>query len=237
MRIDDLLNLLRLPPATLRQWRVAKTDFAAQLKTPADRRSVLERVDSLIWHAALNPDRAALPAGGVTGLAVIVLTTKNQTPPPRPLLLVHRAVPDPILLVTASDNVATSLSVKPALGEVLSTPIPEPGAIPAEATALLSTDRAASLADLHRRWCQAVLGLSLVRSTGVFPPTLPSDHDAEAWQARRDALDRIVALDRQIYRLTLAARKAKQMPRRAELNHQLQTCRVEKDRLLAMLRT
>jgi len=231
MSPEQLLSLLRLPSATLRQWRVAKDDFAAQLASPADRRCVKDRVESRVWHAALNTDRTGLTAGAIPtsampGVAVLVLTTKIPVPPPRLVLIVHRAVPEPLMLVTVHDNLATTLSVKPGLGEVLSCPVPNE--MPAPAATLLALDRASSLADLHARWCQAILGLSLARSTGTFPPPLPAGHDAEAWQRRRAALDRIVALDREIERLTQAARREKQLARRAELNQTLQSARRER---------
>ena len=219
MSIDDVLALLRLPADAVLRRRVAKSDFAAELVKPADRRLVADRVGALHWHAALNPANTGLAPDGTPGLAVVTLATRGTTPtpPPRLLALVHRAVPDPLLLVTAHTNHATTVGVKPALGEPLTAALT--GDLPEPARALLAVDRAGSLADLHGRWCQAVLGLVAHAATGTFPPP------AADLPRRRATLERVIALDATIRKLVAAARRERQAPRRAELNRQLQDAR------------
>lgn len=113
------------------------------------------------------------------------------------------------------------MSVKPALGEVLSATVPM--TLPTEAQALLAVNRAQSLTDVYARWADAVLGLNAAAATGRFPT---SGGDP---QAKRATLDRIVALDGQIRKLTAAARRETQVGRRAELNRQLQDARRQRD--------
>ena len=223
MTVGDVLALLHLPADAVLDRRVAKSDFADQLAKPADRRLVAERVAALHWHAALNAANTGLAAGsggGTPGLAVVRLVTRGTAaaPPPRLLALVHRAVPDPVLLVTGHEGVATTLGVRPALGEVLTAAVPD--AVPAPARALLAVDRADSLAALHRRWCDAVLGLVARAATGSFPTSAAAD-----LPRRRAAVDRVIALDAEIRKLIAAARRERQAPRRAEINRQLRDAR------------
>ena len=222
MTLDDVLSLLRLPPDAVLRRRVAKSDFADQLAKPADRRLVADRVESLHWHAALNPANSALPADGTPGLAVVTLVARGGPPPARLLTLVHRAVPDPLLLVTA-----TTVSVKPALGDVLIADLPP--VLPPQIGPLLAVGRAASLSDLHRRWADAVLGLAALGVTGSFPAA------GGDFRAGRETLDRLVALDADIRKLVAAARREKQAGRRADLNARLQDARRRRDDLAAGL--
>ncbi len=239
MSPDDVLALFRLPAAALLQRRVAKDDLSAQLAKPNDRTLVKQRVEALTWHAALNQTNTGLPPEGIPGLAVVVVLTRksdeevtHHAPPPRLVSLVHRTVPDPLILLTACGTPAgpqaTSLSIKPALGEVLSAELPPPEAdttaLPPEVGPLLAVDRAASLSDLHRRWSNAVLGLAAYRATEHFP----SPRQASDIQSRRAALDRLLAVDREILKLTRQARRETQAGRRAELNERLQRARRER---------
>jgi len=238
---DDVLALFRLPAAAVLDRRVAKDDFTTQLTKPADRKLVRERVDTLTWYAALNPPTTGLPPEGTPGLAVVVLVTRktgddpaeHHQPPPRLVSLVHRAVPDPLILLTAclapNGHHATTLSIKPGLGEVLIAELPTesaptPEALPPDVGPLLAVDRAASLSELHRRWSDAVLGLAAYQATQHFPtPRAGGDI-----QSRRAALDRLLTLDREILKLTQQARRETQAGRRAELNERLQRARRER---------
>jgi len=185
-----------------------------------------------------------ISGGGGTsggGLAVVTLVTRtpggkrpNPQPPPRLIELVHRTVPDPLILLTAHTDAdgparpgqatATTLSVKPGLGEVLVADVlaPETAGPPPELGPLLAVDRASSLDDLHTRWTEAVLGLAAFNAVGRFPQPAGDGGDPAA---RREALDRVVALDAEIRRLTTAARRERQAGRRAELNSRLQHAR------------
>ena len=222
----DLLAALRLPPDAVLERRVAKADLADQLARPADRRLVAERVESLHWHAALNPANAGLAAEGTPGLAVVTLVTRGDParPAPRLVNLVHRAVPDPLLLVTARGADVTTLSVKPAVGDVLVAGVPP--TLPRPAEPLLAVNRASSLSDLRRRWADAVLGLIALKATGRFPG---GGGDPRGWGLRRTALDRLVALDAEVRKLAAAARRERQAGRLAELNARLQAARRDRD--------
>lgn len=236
MTPDDVLALFRLPAASVLQRRVAKDDFANQLAKPNDRTLVKQRVEALVWHAGLNQTNTGLAPEGIPGLAVVTLLTRkpdgdpaHHQPPPRLVSLVHRAVPDPLILLTACDTPdgprATTLSIKPALGEVLSADLaPAPDAMPADAGPLLAVDRAASLSDLHRRWSSAVLGLATFQATEHFP----TPRDGGDIRERREALDRLLALDKEILKLTQQARRETQAGRRADLNERLQRARRER---------
>ncbi len=226
MKTGDLLDGLGLPAAAVQRERVPKTALVDQLDKAADRRLVNERVESLLWHATLNAGTTGLPADGTPSLVVARLTTRDgpPAPPPRLLALLHRVVPAPLLL--AVDHVdhpeAVTLSIKPGLGEVLACEVPE--SLPPEVVALLAVDRATSLGDLHRRWADAVLGVIAWHATGRVPAR-DGAGTPEASAERRDALTRVVALDKEIARLTAAAKRERQAGRRAELNERLQEAR------------
>lgn len=237
MRPDDLLALFRLPAAAVLQRRVAKDDLIAQLAKSSDRTLVKQRVETLTWHAALNQINTGLPPDGITGLAVVTLVTRKQDdehpkhhhPPARLANLIHRTVPDPLILLTACDSTdgphATTLSIKPALGDTLTAELePADDDLPSDARPLLAVDRAASLSDLHRRWSDAVLGLVAYKATEHFPTP------REGWdiKERRAALDRLLALDKEILKMAQQARRETQAGRRAELNERLQRARRER---------
>lgn len=254
MTPDQVLDLFRLPASAVLQRRVAKSDFADQLPAgckPGDRRLIQDRIEALHWHAALNPANTNLPisanpaATSVPGLAVVTLLTRGPqaAPAPRLVTLVHRAVPDLLILLTAHTNPdsdaaqATTLSIKPALGEVLIAELPvhtnaqedtNLPALPPQLAPLLAVDRADSLADLHQRWVQALIGLHAFNTLGRCPhypvgPSASSDTDA-----KRSALDLIQTLDAKIRKLTAQARRETQAGRRAELNLQLQNARQQR---------
>lgn len=246
MSPDNVLVLFRLPANAVIQRRVSKDDFCAQVAKPADRTLIKQRIESLTWHAALNHDNTALPTEGITGLAVVTLFTRPRNeaadahaqyhpPPPRLIHLVHRAVPDPLILLTACETPdgpkTTTLSIKPSLGEALVAELaPDEQALPPEASPLLAVDRAASLTDLHDRWSAAVLGLAAFHATRHFPTHHEGgdSKDIRDIRGRRDALDRLLALDKEILTLTRQARRETQAGRRAELNERLQRARRER---------
>jgi hypothetical protein len=237
---DDVLALFRLPAAAVLNRRVAKDDLSAQLAKSNDRTLVKQRVEALTWHAGLNQTNTGLPPEGITGLAIVTLVTRPRNaapdtpaehhhPPARLVSLIHRTVPDPLILLTACETPdgpqATSLSIKPALGDALSAELePVDDALPPDAGPLLAVDRAASLSDLHRRWSDAVLGLVAYKATEHFP----TPREGGDIKDRREALDRLLALDREIITLTQQARRETQAGRRAELNERLQRARRER---------
>lgn len=219
MTADDFLTLLRLPESAILRRRVTKTDFIDQVHQSADRRLITQRVESLTWLAAVNPDTTGLPAGEVDGLAVVAVGMRGDraTPPPRLVQLLHRVVPDPMLLVSTRDRTVITISVKPyADGVFLIETIDEP---PAAAAASLAVDRAASITELRDRWIDAVLGWAIHDAVGKFPVSR-GDH-----QRRIDKLAEIKRLDAQIKRDTPAARRERQLARRAELNATIQAAR------------
>ena len=240
--------LFRLPDAAVLDRRVAKSDLADQLASapgkgkPGDRSLVNDRIDALHWYAAINSANTGLLPDGVPGLAVVTLITRGSKPqpPPRLITLIHRTVPDPLILITAyaapagdASTFATTLSIKPALGEVLVADLPAhdeaPSSLPAEVPPLLAVERASSLSDLHRRWTQAVLGLAAHRTLGRFPHADTPDENEQSFQQRRATLERIDTLDAEIRKLATAARREKQAGRRAELNERLQRARRERE--------
>lgn len=236
MTPGEVLTLLRLPPASVLDRRVAKADLAERLPTPADRRLADERIDALVWHAALNAANTGLPAGHTPGLAIVTLSVRSvaarhnasvdpAVPPPRLLALIHRVVPDPLLLLTTHGDRATTLSIKPALGDVITTDLPD-ALLTANwapvAAAAFAVDRAASLGELHDRWCAAVLALNAWRVTGGFQVRAT---EAGGTAARQVLLGQVIAFDADIRRLTAAAKRETQHRHLAELNQRLQHVR------------
>ncbi len=117
---SELLAALALPPAALVQQRVPKKMLAENgAPTLADRKLVQDRIEELIWHAALKPTNVGIAAYEDelrSYLEVAVLIAKLRTEPvidsqrtpqaakvstsvKRAAELVHRAIPYPTVLL------------------------------------------------------------------------------------------------------------------------------------------
>src|SRR5882724_11995828 len=104
--IEHLIMALDLPAASRVDQRVPKKLLLENgAPTAADRRSINEGIEELLWVAALKPTTIGVPvyrddAREYLEIAVLRLTLRGGTKATRLVELVHRAVPYPVLLLT-----------------------------------------------------------------------------------------------------------------------------------------
>lgn len=245
MTMDDLIQALGLPESTRVYQRVPKKMLAEHgAATATDKRQIQDGVDEITWLAALKPHLIGVPAfedeqRQYVELAVLGLTLKAGAKPGRLVELLHRAVPYPVMLLTASDA-GLSLSLahlrtsqneadKTVLdGELLAVTVPAsmPGgdALEEFGSALaLSRQPQAHLYALYQGWLDTVDALDIARETGEFQPSLTRAQAAErhaAWQRWQAAQVRLTQLSAQ-------ATQERQLSRRVELNLAIQGVRQE----------
>lgn len=239
MNGDALLAALDLPAGSRVDQRVPKKlllDHGAP--TAADKRNINDGIEELIWVAALKPTTIGVPAyrddvREYLEIAVLRLTLRAAAARATRLVeLVHRAVPYPLLLLTAQADQSglSAAHIRWSQGEAGNTVLEgdvvsaqydggwddERGAAFRDALALGGQPRA-TLYGLYQGWIDTLLALQAARVTGRFAVATDPQHAA----IRREALQECARLDAQIARLRASAARENQMARRVELNLEL----------------
>lgn len=205
--------------------------------TATDRRLIQDGVETLTWVAALKPATVGVPsysdeAHDYPEIAVVAAELRPAARAARLVELLHRAIPYPLVLVTAQEGgVSLSLAHKRRsegeTGRVVLEGVEATAPMRPEVPTLREEAFLASLAlasqprrDLHalyEGWIGCVTALAAARITGRYaPPT-----SREQTVARRAALDEIQRLRRAADRLRVEARKERQLDRRVELNMEI----------------
>ena len=245
MNFANVISALAIPREALVDQRVPKKLLVEQgAPTAADKRKIMDGIEELHWVAALKPTNIGVPAfkdAAREYLEVSVLTAELRATAkaPRLIELIHRAVPYPLLLVSAH-NGTLALSVahkrwsqgeggKVVIDEVrqisLNTETPS-----AEESALLenlalSRLPARDLFVLYDAWRDRLAALEAARITGSF--NLPGSTERAA--AMHDGLGTHGRLKRDLAILRARADKEKQLNRRVELNTEIKRLEAELD--------
>lgn len=242
--MNAIVDALGLPPGARVDARVPKKLLVEQgAPTPADKRAIQDGIDELQWFAACKPATIAVPAFSddtreyleiaVVGCAFRPDAHGKPAKATRLTELIHRAIPYPVLLITADENdLAVSAAHKRrAQNEAGRTVIDrvvaatglrlEPGD-EAEAAFLKSLSLArqprADVYALYNGWLSRIEAINAARLTGAFAAT----DDARAIDRRRDALDAHARLAKEIDTLRARAKREKQLSRRVDLNMEIQ---------------
>jgi hypothetical protein len=235
MSIATLINALALPPDARVDQRVAKKLLTEQgAPTAADKRYLQEGIEEMTWIAALKPTNIGVPifrddVREYLEIVVLTATLRAAAKAPRLVELIHRAVPYPIVLVTAhGDTVSLSLAHKRwsqgekgkmVIEDVRRTSPFQPDAPTAEEAAFLASlalarQPARDLCTVYQGWHDRVAALEAAQITGTFAPPESADRSS----AVRDGLDAHAELQRNLTVLRAKAKKEKQINRRVELN-------------------
>ena len=241
----DPFAALALPASALVDRRVPKAlliDNGAP--TAADKRRIREGVQELRWLAALKPTTIGVAeyrdaAREYLEIAVLTLILRSAAGTDRLIELVHRAVPNPIVLITWQEDVtAVSLAHKrPSMADMNKTIIDGElvcvqlgrdctdesiGAF-RQALALTRQPRG-TLHSLYQGWIDTVYALRAAAITGSF--SLPTSASAAADRAK--ALQECRRLDNRIAEIQHAAAKEMQLSRRVDLNLELARLRTDR---------
>jgi hypothetical protein len=245
-----LIAALELPAAARVDQRVPKKLLVEHgVPTAADKRRINEGIEEIQWLAALKPTTIGVAAfrdlvREYLEIAVLSAVFRVDAKAGRLALLIHRAVPYPVFLVTTHGaSVKLSLAHKRwSQGEAGATVV-DGELVEAEVaeerdgftaafrdTLPLSGQPRLHLHALYQGWIDTLVALLAARMSGVF--SRPESREQAA--ARQEALSECVRLDAEVARLRAAAVKEKQMARRVELN--LEIKRIEQQRSVARQR-
>lgn len=238
--IRAIVDAFALPASARVDARVPKKLLVEQgAPTAADKRVIQDGIDELQWFAACKPATVGVPtfaddAREYLEIAVIGCAFRSGAKSARLIELIHRAIPYPVMLVTA-DEAGVSLSAahkRHAQNEagriVIDNVVAAPGLRPAmangaEAALLkslaLAQQARSDLCALYSGWIARIEAFNAARLTGAFAAT----DDQEAIDRRREALDAHATLTKEIEGLRAKAKREKQLSRRVDLNLEIQS--------------
>jgi hypothetical protein len=233
--IADLIDALALPADTRVERRVPKKLLLEQgAPTSADKRQIQDGIEELAWVAALKPNNIGVPVfrdevREYLEIAVVTAMLRSAAKTMRLTELIHRAIPYPLVLVTAQDDgVSLSLAHKRwsqgEKGAVVIEDVRRTAQLrhdsfaPNEAAFLVSLTLSGlptrDLYALYQGWLDRVTALEAATITGAFAVPDTAEHAA----AQRDALATRARLQHDIATLRAQAQREKQVNHRVELN-------------------
>ena len=243
MSFSTVISALTIPKEALVDQRVPKKLLVEQgAPTAADKRKIIDGIEELHWVAALKPTNIGVPTfkdATREYLEVSVLTAELRATAkaPRLIELIHRAIPYPLLLVSAH-NGSVTLSMahkrwsqgeggKVVIENVRQIPLNAETPSPEESVFLenmaVSRLPARDLFALYRGWLDRLAALEAARITGSF--RLPES--AERAAVVTECLSLHVRLKRDLAMLRARADKEKQLNRRVELNTEIKRLEAE----------
>ena len=243
MSFAPLIEALAIPAGALVDQRVPKKLLMEQgAPTAADKRKIMDGIEELLWVAALKPTNIGVPAfkdATREYLEVSVLTAELRATAkaPRLIELIHRAIPYPLLLLSAH-NGTTALSMthkrwsqgeggKVVIEDVRQIPLNTDAPSPEETEFLeniaVSRLPARDLFALYGGWLDRLAALEAARITGNF--RLPESPKRAS--AVTEGLGMHVRLKRELALLRSRADKERQLNRRVELNTEIKRLEAE----------
>jgi hypothetical protein len=245
--ITVIIDALDFPPGARVDTRVPKKMLVEQgAPTTADKRAIQDGVEEMQWLASLKPTTIAIPAftdkiHDYSEIAVIATIFRPEAKALRLTELIHRAIPYPVLLITAgSGGGAVSVAPKRAAqnedGKVvvervvvvsdihLTTP---PALDRAFLGSLALKDQPArDLSAVYGGWLARIEALMAARISGVYEIKDESD----LIDRRRTALEENARLAREAAQLRSQAKKSSQFSQRVDLNQKIKALEIAMDR-------
>lgn len=239
-----IVNALGLPPRARVDARVPKKLLIEQsAPTAADKRAIQDGINELQWFAACKPTTIGVPAFSdhtreYLEIAVVACVFRTGAKAARLIELIHRAIPYPVLLVTATGNDLTvsathkrhaqNDSGRTVIEPVVAASGLRPDAVDSVQIAFLKSLTLAQqpctdLFALYTGWIARIEAINAARLTGTFAVT----DDQEAIDRRRVALDAHARLTKEIEGLCAKAKREKQISRRVDLNLKIQQCKTD----------
>lgn len=246
MTLEEVVAAFALPDTAVRPTRIAKTVLNERgAATAADRKLIDAAIDRLDWVATLSPASIGVATDeGPAAIQLLTLTVR-ATPTQRLLMIIHRAIPLPIILVTAfGTTVRLSLApLRPAEridgAMVVERLLVSPDTDRSDATARAFLDSLAvpglPRTTLGRLYDGLIWRLEAFTAARLADSTyrLPAN-DAEAL-ARRSALAEHDAVAAEWVKARAAARAEKQLARQVALAETARLIKVRLDGFLSSL--
>lgn len=245
--VAAIIATLGLPPSARVDARVPKKMLVEQgAPTAADKREIQDGIDEMKWLAVLKPNTIAIPAfkGDIhdfSEIAVIAAVFRPEARAARLTELIHRAIPYPVLLITAATRgVAISVAPKRAAqnedGKVIVERVVIAGDIDPKAPAIaerafldsLALERQPSrdLSTVYDGWLARIEALMAARLSGSYVV----QDDIRLIDRRRTALEEHSRLARESAQLRARAARAKRIGERVDLNQKIKALEMAIDR-------
>lgn len=246
--IEGLVAAFALPPGPAAR-RVPKASLADNVPTAADKRLIDGRLARLDWVAAINPETAGIAAASVDGLEVstvnVLVAHTRGAMPTRLAEIIHRAVPQPVILVHGEDApgapAALSLAPKRAAereaGRIVVITLHDSGVLTAAnrdfvAALSLAALPSRNLATLYAGLIERVEALAAARRAARPFRLAGSADELARW---RDALSQVAALEARIARHAAAMRKESRLAARVEIGETVRQLKAALDTCRAVL--
>lgn len=238
MNSAELADALHLPASACVDRRVPKKHLMENgAPTAADKRRIGEGIDEVYWLAALKPTTIGVPAfrdatREYLEIAVLSASLRPDAQSTRLAELIHRAVPYPVVLLTAQGGgLALSFAHKRWSQGEAGVTVLDGTLVVADLGASHSAEvkqaflrvlpitcqPRESLYGLYQGWIDTMLALLAAGMTGTFAMAGSREHA----EVRRSALAECGRLDAQVASLRATAAKEKQISRQVELNLEL----------------
>ena len=244
---ETLIAAFDLPPGPAPR-RIAKATLAENVPTAADRRLVETKLARLDWIAAINPATTGIATAEIDGLTIqtinLLLARTRGPLPSRLAEIVHRAIPQPVILIHADESAdAAGLSLAPKraaereAGRVVVTALHDTGPLDAADLSFvgilaLARLRAHNLAALYTGLIERTEARAAARTGGRPFRLAASTAEQETW---REALAQCSALAAEDAALTAALRKEHRLAARVELGEKVRLLRAGLDKCRANL--
>lgn len=245
---ETLIAAFDLPPGPAPR-RIARSTLADNVPTPADKRLVDGKLARLDWIASINPAATGIAASDTVQTVNLLLARTRGPLPPRLAEIVHRAIPQPVILIHADETVdplegtSTGLSLAPKRmaeresGRTVLTALHDTGPLgevdrPFIATLALASLPARNLAMLYAGLIERSEALAAARAGQRSFRLAGSPEELELW---RQALADSAALAAEIATLSAAMRKESQLARRVELGEKVRNLKASLDNCRAGL--
>lgn len=246
--IDMIVAALALPPGPSPR-RVPKASLADNAPTTGDRKLIDAKLARLDWIAAINPASAGIAEatmGGIEVATINVLAARTRGGmPPRLTEIIHRAIPQPVILIHAADepdgaaglSLATKRADERVAGRVVVTALHESGALAGpdhEFLFALALPHLPSrdLADVYYGLMERLDALNAARLVGRTFRLAVSQDELSRW---RDALAVIAELTARIAARSAAMRKVTRLAARVEGGEAVRELRAALDKRKRML--
>ena len=234
-----IINALGLPSGARVDSRVPKKLLIEQgAPTTADKRAIQEGIDELQWFAACKPATIGVSAFSddtreYLEIAVIGCAFRPGAKASRLIELIHRAIPYPVLLVTANENGLTISAAhkrqaqneagRTVIEQVIAASSLRADAVDSVQVAFLRSlaltqQPRTNLFALYAGWIARIEAINAARLTGAFA----ASDNQDVIDRRREALDAHARLTKEIEGLRAKARREKQLNRRVDLNLEIQ---------------
>lgn len=246
MTADAIVRAIGLPDSALVNQRVPKKMLVENgAPTAADKRRINDGIEEIHWLAALKPNTIGVPEYSddvceYLEIALLAVTLRSEAKSGRLAVLIHRAIPYPLLLILAQgDKIILSLTHKRRAqneadkfvldGDSIEVTAFGDASLSAEVSSqfldalALSKQPRASLLQLYQGWIDTVVALQASQISGTFSQAITKD----AVIARREAVQKCGELEVRITSLRNAAANEKQMGRRVELNLEIKGLEAE----------